>query len=86
MDMPESVHRKVSMLAAKTERKKVNQSANVVGGWIERGGVGVKILFLLCDRCTPRVAIAYHFAKKIKDAIGWNLPPWLPPLMEIWVM
>ena len=50
MDMPESVHRKLSMLAAKTERQKVNQNANVVGGWIERGGVGVKILFLLCDR------------------------------------
>jgi hypothetical protein len=32
MDMSESLHRKLSVLAAKTERKKVNQSANVVGG------------------------------------------------------
>lgn len=32
VDMSESVHRKLSMLAAKTERKKVDQSANVVGG------------------------------------------------------
>jgi hypothetical protein len=41
VDMSESVHRKLSMLAAMTERKKVDQSTDVVRGWVERGGVGV---------------------------------------------
>jgi hypothetical protein len=41
VDMSESLHRKLSMLAAKTGRKKENQSANVTGRWVERGGVGV---------------------------------------------
>ena len=34
---PETLHRKLSLLAAKTGRKKVNQSADVVGGWIKGG-------------------------------------------------
>lgn len=38
VDMSESVHRKLSMLAAKTGRKKLDQSADVVGGLIEEGG------------------------------------------------
>jgi hypothetical protein len=37
VDMSETLHRKLSMLAAKTGRKKVDQSADVVGGWIKGG-------------------------------------------------
>ncbi|MEG5031053.1 hypothetical protein QUB36_28350 [Microcoleus sp. AT8-B1] len=36
VDMSETLHRKLSMLAAKTGRKKVNQNANAAGGWVER--------------------------------------------------
>lgn len=35
------------MLAVKVERKKVNQSADAAGEWIERRGVGVRILSIL---------------------------------------
>jgi hypothetical protein len=59
VDMSETLHRKLSMLATKTGRKKVDQSADVTGGWVERRGLGVRILLILCDRCTPRVAIAF---------------------------
>jgi hypothetical protein len=38
VDMSESVHRKLSMLAAKTGRKKVEQSADVAGGWVKGSG------------------------------------------------
>ena len=41
VDMSESVYRKLSMLAAMTERKKVDQSREVVRGWAQRGGIGV---------------------------------------------
>ena len=41
VNMSESVHRKLSILAAMTERKKVDQSTDVVRGWVERRGVGV---------------------------------------------
>jgi len=37
VNMSETLHRKLSLLAAKTGRKKVNQSADVVGGWIKGG-------------------------------------------------
>ena len=47
VDMSEFPHRKLSMLAAKTGRKKVDQSADVVEGWIKRGSVGIRILFIL---------------------------------------
>jgi hypothetical protein len=59
VDMSETLHRKLSMLAAKTERKKVDQSVNVTGGWVEGRGLGVRILLILCDHCTRRVAIAF---------------------------
>jgi hypothetical protein len=42
-----------------TGGKKVDQSANVIGGWVEGRGKGVRIFFILCDRCNPRVAIAF---------------------------
>jgi hypothetical protein len=47
VDMSESVHRKLSMLAAKTKRKKVDQSADAVGGWAERGGIGVGFVHIV---------------------------------------
>ncbi len=47
VDMSETLHRKLSMLAAKTGHKKVDQSADVVGGWFERRGVGIRILAFL---------------------------------------
>jgi hypothetical protein len=50
MDMSESLHRKLLMLAAKTGRKKVDQSADVFGGWIEEGGGGVKAIVLAPSR------------------------------------
>ena len=37
VDMSESLHRKLSVLAAKTGRKKVDQSADAIGGWVEGG-------------------------------------------------
>ena len=36
--MSETLHRKLSVLAAKTGRKKVDLSANAVGGWAQGGG------------------------------------------------
>jgi hypothetical protein len=60
MDMPESVHCKLSMLAAKTERKKVNQSANVVGGCVEGGG-WVKAIVL------ARIKVVKKFSKSSKS-------------------
>ena len=47
--MSESVHRKLLMLAAKTGRKKVDSSADVVGGWIEEGG-RIKVIVLAPSR------------------------------------
>ncbi len=47
VEMSETLHRKLSMLAAKTGHKKVDQSADVVGGWFERRGVGIRILAFL---------------------------------------
>jgi hypothetical protein len=38
VDMSETLHRKLSMLAAKTGRKKVNQSADAAGGWVKGSG------------------------------------------------
>jgi len=35
VDMSETLHRKLSMLAARTGRKKVDPSADAVGGWVE---------------------------------------------------
>ena len=49
VDISESVHRELSMLAAKTGRKKVDQSAHIVGGWIEKGG-RVKAIVLAPSR------------------------------------
>ena len=44
MDVSESLHSKLSMLAARTGRKKVD-SADAAGGWVEGGGrVGAIIL------------------------------------------
>jgi len=54
VDMSETLHRKLSMLAAKTGRKKVDQSADAVGGWVKRRGVEVRILLILCDRLSSR--------------------------------
>ncbi len=59
VDISETLPRKLSMLAAKTGRKKVEQSADVVRGWVKRRGVEIRILLILCDRCTRRVAIAF---------------------------
>ncbi|MEG4235735.1 hypothetical protein QUA40_27305 [Microcoleus sp. Pol11C3] len=53
--MSETLHCKLSMLAAKTGRQKVD----TVGRWVKRRGLAVRILLILCDRCTPRVAIAF---------------------------
>jgi hypothetical protein len=41
VDMSETLHRKLSVLGAKTGRKKVDQSADAFGGCTERGGIGV---------------------------------------------
>jgi hypothetical protein len=63
MDMPESVHCKLSMLAAKTDRKKVNQSANVVGECVEGGG-WVKAIVL------ARFKVVKNFSKPSKSCSG----------------
>jgi len=54
VDMSETLHRKLSMLTAKTGRKKVDQSADVVRGWVKRRGVEIRILLILCDRLSSR--------------------------------
>ena len=41
VDMSETLHRKLLMLATKTGRKKVDQSADATGGWVKGGGVDV---------------------------------------------
>jgi hypothetical protein len=46
VDMSETLHRKLLMLAARTGRKKVDPSADVAGGWVEGDG-GVRILSIL---------------------------------------
>ena len=51
VDMSETLHHKLSMLAAKTGRKKVNQSADVVRRWVKKGGVGVGF----CSYCAIAV-------------------------------
>jgi hypothetical protein len=50
VDMSKTLHRKLSMLTAKTGRKKVDQSADVVRRWVKRRGVEIRILLILCDR------------------------------------
>jgi len=61
VDMSESLHRKLSMLAAMTGRKKVDQSTDVVGGWVEGGG-RVKAIVL------PRIKV--KFSKSSKSCSG----------------
>jgi hypothetical protein len=63
VDMSESLRRKLSMLAAKTGRKKVNQSADVVGGWVEGGG-RVKAIVL------ARIKVVKKFSKSSKSCSG----------------
>jgi len=36
--MSETLHRKLSMLVAKTGRKKVDRSAGAIGGWVQGSG------------------------------------------------
>jgi hypothetical protein len=62
VDMSESVHRKLLMLAAKTEHKKVNQSADVLGGWIEGDG-RVKTIVL------APITVVKKFSKSSKSLI-----------------
>ncbi|MEG4204403.1 hypothetical protein QUA20_10785 [Microcoleus sp. Pol7_A1] len=50
VDMSESLHRKLSVLAAKTGRKKVDQNADAVGGWVE--GSRCVGRSLTCERCS----------------------------------
>jgi hypothetical protein len=52
VDMSETLHRKLSILAACDGAQESGYCADAVGGWVERRGVGVKILLMLCDRCT----------------------------------
>jgi len=59
VDMSKTLHRKLSMLAACDRAQESGYRADAVGGWVERRGVGLRILLILCDRCTPRVAIAF---------------------------
>jgi|GEM_PF-1899327 len=61
--MPESVHRKLSMLAVKTGRKKVDRSADVVGGWVKGGG-RVKAIVL------ARFKLVKNFSKSSKSCSG----------------
>jgi hypothetical protein len=53
VDMSETLHRKLSMLTAKTGRKKVD-CANAVGRWVKRRGVKLRILLILCERLSSR--------------------------------
>ena len=59
VDISETLQRKLSMLAACDRAQEIGYCADVVGGWVKRRGLGIRIFFILCDRCTPRVAIAF---------------------------
>jgi hypothetical protein len=61
--MSESLHRKLSMLAARTGRKKVDPSADAVGGWIEGGG-RVKATVL------ARIKVVENFSKPSESWSG----------------
>jgi hypothetical protein len=60
--MSESLYRKLLMLAAKMGRKKVDQSADAVGGWVERDG-RVKAIVLTC------IKVVNKFSKPSKSLI-----------------
>ena len=59
VDMSETLHRKLSMLAACDGAQESGYCADVTGRWVERRGVRVKIFLILCDRCNPRAASAF---------------------------
>jgi hypothetical protein len=63
VDMSESVHRKLSVLAAKTGRNKVDQSADVVGGWVEGDG-RVKAILL------ARIKLVKNFSRTSESCSG----------------
>lgn len=69
VDMSETLHRKLSMLAAKTGRKKVDQNAGAVGGWFEGGG-RVKAIVL------ARFKVVKKFSKPSKFCRGWWHSGW----------
>ena len=61
--MSESLYRKLLMLAAKMGRKKVDQSADVVGGWVEGDG-RVKAIVL------ARIKVVENFSKTSESCSG----------------
>jgi len=61
--MSKSIHRKLSVLAPKTGRKKVDKSADAVGGWIEGDG-RVKAIVLAC------IKVVKKFSKSSKSCSG----------------
>ena len=63
VDMSETLHHKLSMLAAKTGRKKVDQSADAVGRWME-GGRRVKAIVL------ARIKVVENFSKTSESRSG----------------
>jgi hypothetical protein len=63
VDMSESLYHKLSILAAKTGRKKVDQSADVVGGWVEGDG-RVKAIVL------ARIKVVENFSKTSESCSG----------------
>lgn len=62
VDMSESVHGKLSMLAACDGAQESDQSANVVGGWIEGDG-RVKAIVLV------PITVVKKFSKSSKSLI-----------------
>jgi hypothetical protein len=61
--MSESLYHKLSMLAAKTGRQKVDQSADVVVGWVEGDG-WVKAIVL------ARIKVVENFSKPSEFCSG----------------
>jgi hypothetical protein len=61
--MSEFVYRKLSVLAAKTGRHKVDQSADVVGEWIEGDG-RIKAIFL------ARIKLVKNFSRTSESCSG----------------
>ena len=61
--MSESLYHKLSMLAVKTGRKKVDQSSDAVGRWIEGDG-RVKAIVL------ARIKVVENFSKPPESCIG----------------
>ena len=50
---------KGSFTSPKSNRTCIASTHTHTGGWVEGRGLGIRIFFILCDRCNPRAALAF---------------------------